>query len=190
VLKPALRIPVFDRSMTPKYRDMSRGGMAREFSYSGSGNGNAGSLLGYPGVMYAPATVIENHADGYAVGISVQYPVLEYKHPVYFWAKDTVNNADSDVDGMLVYFLLNPDSDDDPVATSLYKPEYNVPPNEVRIYTISLRVRAIDFATADEGEWMHTLRPYRRWFRYMYGGVRYQRNPEQVLFSGLVNTGI
>src|SRR6185295_4481182 len=47
-------------------------------------------------------------------------------------------------------------------------------PNEWRRYVVSVRV------TTNPAEWIRTLVPYRNYFRWVYGGVRYQRDPNPV----------
>ncbi|MEM1184192.1 MAG: hypothetical protein AAGI53_04230 [Planctomycetota bacterium] len=166
----SVRIPVLDRTGSKLYRDMKFGGKLSTPGYNSSNNWS-GPMLGYPGSLYAPATVVENHTSNLAVGVSVQYPVLEYEQNVYIYQSDFGGNG-----GFLISILPNPDN---PNTTS-YDPAANIQPGETRTFTVSLRVRQIDFQTAHEGEWMHTLQTYRRWFRGNYGPVQYTRRPEQV----------
>jgi hypothetical protein len=165
----AVRLAIFDRTVQRKFHDFSRGGMLTDFEYNESNNA-FGPMEPYPGRLYAPVAVFESHDAGYAVGVSVKFPSVELQRPIYFYRPDTVG-----ANGIVLWILPSPDAPNIP-----HNPDLDIPPGQQLSFEISVRVREIDFTTAAPGEWMHTLRPYRRFYRHMYGGVRYVRRPEQV----------
>ncbi len=182
-------LPIFDRSTQPSLRDMSRAGNISQLSYNTSSNG-FGPLLSYPGALYSPATVLENQGssylgdDAYAVGVSVQYPLLEegYQQTIHMFHRDT-----SSKDGMQVLIFPNPDNPND---LNVYQHDFEIDAGDTQTFIISLRVRALNDGDADEqNEWMHTLRPYRRWLRGHYGGVQYTRRAEQVNAMSVATSG-
>ncbi len=169
----AIEIPFFDRTGDRWYRDMTRGGQLKPTVDGAVGSFN-GPMRGYPGQYYAPVFVAENHTSGHVIGLSVQFPVLDYQQSIQFRAKDTGGSG-----GMLLTIHTNPDNVN-AGAFNPYNPDWDIQPGETKTYEIAIRVRQVDFANDHPGSWMHTLVPYRNYFRCMYGGVRYQRNPEQV----------
>jgi len=165
----AVRIPVFDRSVQPNLRSMREAGKLIAPDYNDAGN-FSGPMLGYPGSLYSPAIVVEQPAAGHTVGIAVRYPVLDYEQDVFLKASDLA--AD---DGMLITFHANPDNN------GKYRPEIDIAPGESRRFLILIRVHETPaYPAGHPGDWLRTLRSYRRFFRCEYGGVRYMRRVEQV----------
>jgi hypothetical protein len=128
----------------------------------------------YPTRAYSPVMVLRN--DRYAVGVSVMYPVEDYRHDVRVslvnadepaseelpggrgWAVDVrlSNCGDEQGDGVLAYSGM-------------------IEPGESREYTIAVRV------TKRPDQWVRTLLPYREYFESLYGGHAHQRDPRPVM---------
>lgn len=129
----------------------------------------------YPRQLYSPLTFLYN--DEYAVGASLQYPMLEYKHDARVTLASPANQMFAEGEGgrgWSVEFRLS--------NLGMEKPGNNIPldhsgsiaPGETRTYVVSLRV------TKTPSEWQRTLLPYRNYFQNKYGGVQYQRDPRPI----------
>ncbi len=111
---------------------------------------------GWPGDLYSPIAVLRD--EKYTVGVSVQYPALEYRHGVEIRVGDGTRWSGDG--GPFWYVRMDVPS--------------TVPPGQTRIYTLSVRV------APRTDSWLKTLVPYRDYFQATYGGVRYQRDPRPV----------
>lgn len=124
----------------------------------------------YPGDLYSPVAVLRN--DRHAIGISLQYPVLAYEHDVCV-SLLTPRGAFLEGEGgqgWNVHFGLA----GKPHGRTMKHPAH-LKAGEKRRYVLSVRV------TRQPEEWIRTLTPYRNYFVWGYGGVRYQRDPNPVL---------
>ncbi len=129
--------------------------------------------LCYPEACYAPAAVIG--FDGYTIGASLQYPILEYKHRVFIRVESPGGKYIFPGRNWQILFRLNPLNPD-----GLYSEEGELAPGETRRYTLSVRI--LKRASGQHpNEWLRTLEPYRRFFKSTYGDVRYQRDPRPML---------
>ncbi|MCW5769010.1 MAG: hypothetical protein KIT19_10020 [Phycisphaeraceae bacterium] len=126
----------------------------------------------YPLNMYSPVWMLRD--SRYAVGVSVQYPVLEYQHDLRFSMRRSAGATASGEGGVgwWVEIRLSNNLADTPDSGLRY--EAMIPPGETRRYVVSVR------ATNVSNEWMRTLTPYRTFFRSTYGGVRYERKPMPI----------
>ncbi len=133
----------------------------------------------YPADMYCPAWVVSN--GSYHVGVSLQYPVLVYKHDAMIGLSNPKGNSalGEGGPGWAVNFLLSPIGNE-----GWQKVQYGaeIQPGEQRTYVMSVRVQP------KSGQWIRTLTPYRNYFRSLYGGVRYERNPRPVVAMGFSDT--
>ena len=111
---------------------------------------------GWPGDLYSPVAVLRD--EKYTVGVSLQYPALEYRHGVDFRVGD----------GTRWY------GDGGPFWHVRIDVPATVPPGQSRIYTLSVRV------APRTDSWLKTLVPYRDYFQATYGGVRYERDARPV----------
>ncbi len=118
----------------------------------------------YPAKLYSPVMTVES--DDVAVSVSLLYPVLEYKHDVKF----VLREMEAGVGVWFIDVYLSPRSSD---ARMAYVSE--LAEGETRTYRMAVR------ATSDRERWMETLTPYREYFRGLYGGVSYERDPRPVL---------
>ncbi|MBL0922002.1 MAG: hypothetical protein IBJ10_07720 [Phycisphaerales bacterium] len=126
----------------------------------------------YPGGTYSPVNVLE---DGdYKLGVSLIYPVLDYKHQVKIRSK-----AQFPTGGVAWFteFTLNANDE------NKYNPAGDLAPGEVRAYVVAVR------AVKGARPWQETLEPYRQYFRSTYGNVRYSRDPRPAQFSALAVDG-
>lgn len=127
----------------------------------------------YPSSTYSPVWVVRN-AD-YAVGFSLQYPILDYKHDV----RVTLGSSPADADpavygprGWAVEYRFGNLGDETPEGIN--RLPSMLAPGEQRTYVVSVRV------TKNPTEWVRTLVPYRNYFKSMYGGVSYRRDPRPI----------
>lgn len=136
-----------------------------------------GKAYDYPNYLYSPAWVINN--DQYAVGVSIQYPMMEYKHDVKVglsspWWQPLVNGEGGR--GWQVNFML---SNTGPNPWQQVQYQAMLQPDESRTYVVSVRVNKTP------SDWIRTLLPYRNFFRATYGGVKYERRTNPVKGIGL-----
>ncbi|MFI4897513.1 MAG: hypothetical protein ACIARR_06785, partial [Phycisphaerales bacterium JB059] len=150
-------------------RDLQRGGKPRVLS--GSDPDHAWQ---YPGRIYMPAHVIE--VNGYTLGVSVQYPILEYEHTITFGTSYV--SAD---DTWTIHMIPNKYYNYSQTGLADYNPEANLDPGESRTYTVSVRIHKPSECYDTVNDWIRTLRPYRRYFKALYGDVRYTRDATPVL---------
>jgi len=127
----------------------------------------------YPEKIYSPVGVIRN--DDYAIGISLHYPVLEYKHDVEWFLWSPTNGSNDQGEGgrgwAFKWKLSNMGTERD--GAELQYPAM-LQPGEAREYRVSVRV------TKDSDDWLRTLLPYRDYFYELYGPVTYERDPNPV----------
>jgi hypothetical protein len=162
-----LQLGVVNLGQNIRFRDFTKSGAERsaDFSYV------APAPL-YPAWVYSPVVVMGNAK--YTVGVSIQYPLLEYKHQVrpmmYSPGGSTMNGPAGR--GWAVEYRLNNFGDE--TGLGRLDRAASIRPGETRTYVVSVRVADRDDA------WQRTLLPYRGFFRATYGGVRYQRDPRPV----------
>jgi uncharacterized membrane protein YgcG len=125
----------------------------------------------YPDDLYSPLTVVRN--GQLAIGVSIQYPVMDYKHDLYMVVGSPAGSTTGPAGRgwMVSYQTANFGGETyyNKIANSLL-----IPPGESRTYVMSVRV------TREVDKWVTTLTPYRNYFRSMYGGVQYRRNTNPV----------
>lgn len=119
--------------------------------------------LSYPSEWYSPVMVLQS--DAYTLGVSLEYPVLEYKHE----AKLSVTEDASKGEQRIVIEL----NDNDGVVG--YSKDGELRPGEQRQYVVSVRV-----LPASEPEWVNVLEPYKEYFTELYGRARYTRDSRPV----------
>ena len=133
--------------------------------------------------------------DEHAVGVSLLYPVLEYKHDVLI----TVNKAGGvfkgpkESRGWYVAFNLS-NSPGAKAHTTLSNPA-TLQPGQTRSYTVA--VRAIKRSPPKRNQsptgpqdWLETLVPYRDHFQKLYGQVPYVRDNRAVQGKAAGDVGI
>jgi hypothetical protein len=119
--------------------------------------------LSYPSEWYSPTMVVQS--DIYTLGVSLQYPILDYKHEARLSVKP------SSVPGaQRIEIELN--DKEGPVG---YSRIGELQSREQRQYVVSVRV----LPSSDE-RWIEVLSPYREYFTEMYGGAEYERDPRPV----------
>jgi hypothetical protein len=126
----------------------------------------------YPLKLYSPIGVIKN--DDYAIGVSLLYPVLQYKHEAAWrlWSPGGANGSGEGGRGWAMEFKFSNFGWEN--ENSMLSYPGVIPPGEERVYTMCVRV------TRNPDDWMRTLLPYRDYFRSQYGEVQYQRDPTPV----------
>lgn len=147
---------------------------------------NANQIVGqawlYPLHLYSPVMVMRNGQR--AIGLSIQYPILDYKHDV----RVSINSPGSWMAqgeagrGWLVGFEFD-NASSQTSWTRLNQPG-QLQAGEERTYVVSLRV------TDQPDEWVRTLVPYRDYFREVHGGVRYARETAPLRGVGLADTSL
>ena len=124
----------------------------------------------YPNGLYAPVATLRE--GDVTVGVSVHYPILEYEHPVFIRVESPGGQYTKGGRNWQVMIQLGPEGG------------ARIAPGETRTYVVSVRA-----ATGDpEHDWLRTLRPYRDYFRSLYGGVTYQRDPRPVAACEIAGT--
>lgn len=127
--------------------------------------------FGYPRQVYSPVTVLRN--ANYAVGVSLQYPILDYKHDCRISLRapgGRLARGDGGRGFEVVHMLSNSSA---PGGNENGNPA-SLNPGESRTYVVSVRV------TKTSDEWIRTLVPYRNFFRSTYGGVTYTRDTTPI----------
>lgn len=148
----------------------------------------SGRAWTYPGAAYSPVMVLMN--ETHVVGVSLQYPVMEYEHGtlVRLGRLGGVFKGPPESYGWMVAFDLN-----NAPSTTWYtelRNEAMLAPGETRSYTIS--VRAIKKPSAMPGEmdrqdWLSVLKPYKDYFQSLYGSVRYERRTKPIFGAEIAN---
>jgi len=148
----------------------------------------------YPGSSYAPVALIGD--DQHTLGLSVAYPIFEYKHKL--WIR--VESADGpDAPGGQSWQLrveLNP-------AWRVgdqyhYSSVGDMNPGETRVYRFYLRVMRTP-ADPEPGSpaaapdapqtWLRLFEPYRLYHRWTHGPVAYTRDARPVLAATIAYPG-
>lgn len=161
-------------------------------------NDNGYWLVGgrtYPEDTFSPALVLEGDLSDsqglkapYAIGVSLQYPIMEYGHDVRIALQRVKGKT-------RIGFHSNPKwcGTAPPCNGKLsasYNPSLDIPPYDakhptahIRRYTFSVRVLRDKAGYEDTPvqEWLYTLEPYRQYFQTTYGAPRYARNPAPVI---------
>lgn len=131
----------------------------------------------YPGDLYSPVAVLAN--DRIAAGISVIYPILEYKHDVSFAYRQQPGASASDEGGkgwtVYIYFSkFGPTS-------RVVEHSAMLDPGLSRSYRVTVRF------TDTPDQWGRSLRPYIAYFRDTFGPVKYERDTRPVLGFSFAN---
>lgn len=149
-----ISVPGLRLGPTVTYRDFREDAHQVTVSHNGTQWGSMGWI--YPKDIYSPVWVVSN--DSYTIGVSLNYPVLQYKQQVQ---TQLVSANGPELFGgknwKVDFRLLG-----------------QLPAHESREYTVSVRV------TDTPSDWIRTLVPYRDYFRSLYGDVDYQRDPRPV----------
>lgn len=128
--------------------------------------------LSYPSEWYAPVMVVQSEI--YTLGVSLQYPILDYKHEA------RVSVSPSGASGMQkVVIELN--DDEGPVG---YSRDGEIQPGEDREYVVSVRV-----IPASDDDWVSVLEPYKEFFTELYGRPVYERDPRPVHAAVMASPG-
>ena len=142
----------------------------------------------YPSEAFSPVAVLMNKEV--AVGVSLLYPVDEYKHDALIGVNKAggVFRGPDGAEGWTVTFDLSqrPFSN---ASTSLAYPA-SLKPGERRTYTVAVRTMKrtkLPRSVTDEQDWLETLLPYREHFQKHFGPVSYTRNPGAVLACEVAN---
>jgi len=117
---------------------------------------------------YSPVAVVETPT--HVIGISLLYPLFEYKHDVRGRLQEV--RLENDPGHWAFRWKLS----DLGYEAGRVKLDYEalLPPGETRQYTVAVRV------TNDRERWLETLAPYREYFHSLYGDVAYERDPRPV----------
>lgn len=133
----------------------------------------AGNAIRYPLGLYSPIHVM--HGDEWVIGVSLQYPIVEYKHDVTISMVSPGGQKAIGPGGQgwaVIYKMNNHGNEGEHIA--MVHPA-SLAPGKTHRYTVSVRV------TRKHDDWMRTLVPYRDYFNTRYGGVRYERDARAVL---------
>ncbi len=140
----------------------------------------------YPRRKYAPVTTLEGEIDGvpYVIGVSVHYPVLEYLHNYNEVVEIYVSEAGDTPEAAAC--LQDPQGAGQSYWTLRISPNQGteewvrgqVQARATQTYRVSIRVLRAD--DLEGNEWLALFRPYRRYFKKLYGDVAYERDREPI----------
>jgi len=135
-----------------------------------------GQAWAYPGWAYSPVWVMTS--PNYAMGISLQYPILEYQHDTALSIGNPRGEylAGEGGRGWSVQFGLSTTGSE---AWQRVSRGASVPAGQSRTYVMSIRI------SKDPSDWLRTLVPYRDFFRATYGGVTYTRRTTPICGVGM-----
>lgn len=178
--KPLARLTIGALALGPdiQYLNVHRGSALLDARHSSYTN----QAWRYPSEAYSPATALMN--DRFAVGVSLLYPITEYKHDVLVGVNrpgGVFQGPDGAQSWTVTFDLSQP-----PYAnqhTALAHPAA-LEPGESRTYTVAVRVMertSLPASPTDAQDWLETLLPYRDHFQKDFGPVSYTRNPAAVL---------
>ena len=166
-------ITIYEHSQISKFRETSH------TNFVGTG-------WRYPGIAYSPTMVIMS--ETHVVGVSMLYPVMEYKHDtlVRLVKLGGVFKGPPEGRGWMVAFDLN----NAPGISSyaMIPNEAYLDPGQTCSYTICVRAmkRPDPFPAAhDRQEWLSVLAPYKDYFQSQYGPVEYERRTKPVYGAAL-----
>lgn len=150
------------------YREYRHIGEPKQADY----NNYAYQAFNYPSSHYSPVWTLYN--DDYAMSISIQYPIMTYKHDVrvMLGSSPAASPPSEGPRGWFIEYRMANMGDE--TSTGRIPWPGTLASGETRTYVVSVRV------TKNPADWIRTLTPYRDYFRSMYGGVRYQRDPRPV----------
>lgn len=150
-----------------------------------------GQIWRYPLDAYSPVCAIMD--DRYAVGVSLLYPVLEYKHDagVRLANPGGIFKGPADARGWFIAFDLSNTKGANQYTRLIH--EAILEPGETRTYTVAVRImerqRPAPNDPIQAQDWLETLKPYRDAFQTQFGPVAYQRNPKPVRAVEAANGG-
>lgn len=127
----------------------------------------------YPPYLYSPVALLQNNS--YAVGVSLHYPALEYKHDVRFEMTSPGGSAAVGEGGRGWQVNIRFQNWGNEAPNTGIGREAWLNPGETRTYVVAVRV------TKNPSEWIRTLAPYREYFTSLYEGVQYDRDPRPVV---------
>lgn len=133
----------------------------------------------YPAELYSPVMVLRN--DDVTVGMSIQYPVMEYKHDVRVLV-DSPGNYMAEGEAGKGWAVRFRTSNMENSRKEQDMSSGEIQPGQTRTYVVSIRV------TNNRDEWVTTLLPYRNYFRSTYGPVQYVRKTTPVLGITVADT--
>lgn len=110
----------------------------------------------YPNDTYSPVFVVSD--DNFTIGTSLNYPIAEYDHKIDVTFRSPIRTPNDNGRNWMISYHL---------PTSL-------PAGQTRTYTIPVRI------AKGNQHWLETLKPYREYFRSLYGDVQYTRDPHPV----------
>ncbi len=130
----------------------------------------------YPGGTYAPVIVMdEDTPNGYQLGVSLQYPILEYKHPI--WMNIIRYRGTSD---WFIRIELNPWCGGG-TQHNVHTDAGDLQPGETRTYRLTLRLtRTQTIGTLRPTHWLRLFESYREFFNCTYGYTEYARDPRPM----------
>ncbi len=134
--------------------------------------------LTYPKQLYSPVWVLKNQT--HAMGVSIQYPIMDYKHDVRFAFSSPGGKLAEGEGGrgwLVEQRLANVGNES---ANTELGHSASIAPGTSQAYVVSVRV-------ASPEEWVRTLVPYRDYFQSLYGGVKYTRDPRPIRASAVAS---
>lgn len=153
----------FDSTIT--FRNFERDGAEIHINHQNRSYQHQGSY--YPFNLYSPVAVLSNNR--YTIGISIQYPVLEYESALFM--KLDASNTNGGRNWTLSSSINQFDS------KNKYSEKGNLLPGQTKQFVVSIRVIK---KSNDCDHWLKTLFPYKNYFDSIYNGVKYTRDPRPI----------
>lgn len=146
-----------------------------------------GRYYTYPG-SYSPVVVFHSRSIStpsdpdprdYAVGISLEYDVLNRKHDLRWIMRQSTQRHDSTAPSGREHPNWRYMLEMNPQNSPTYNADGILEPGHTAQYKVHVRVARTDRG-APPNWWLRTLEVYRRSFMQNYGGVEYTRDPRPI----------
>lgn len=185
-IRPLGRISIGALALGPDVTiyDHEQDSCFRDYNY----NTFQGLAWPYPGDAYSPVMIVMNQT--HIIGVSLLYPVMEYKHDATVRLArlgGAFRGPDSRL-GWKVAFDFNNAS-----GISQYSSighEAMLYPGESREYTMSIRAMrrpATMPGVFEKQDWLEVIRPYHDYFKATYGDVMYERRTKPIYGTEIAN---
>jgi hypothetical protein len=177
-----IRVPGVQFASTINSRDFRTDGKAYPIS---QGGGIVTGNWTYPGDVYAPLIFLQDAgANPYLIGVSVQYPIMQYKHSL--WSNLNRFNWMTFWD---MEISLNPWCGGG-TQHHVWRSEGDIQGGETRSYVVSVRIMRMNDA-GHPNQWLRLFENYREYFNCNFSYTNYRRDPRPMRgdFLAISNSG-
>lgn len=166
--------PVAGKAGYRDFRDQTR-----KHDYRPLNDGGNSFVAGYPQNMYSPIHVYET--ENFDLGIAVKYDILTEPYSILFMRGKNANQTTERL--RIEPNFDNRNQDTGAQSFSLngrVNPDEFLSYGETKSFVVTLRLDPRASISSTGNGWMSTLVPYRRYFRHLYGEVRYTQDPRPM----------